>query len=59
MIIVMAFLAAAALGWYRAVKRGGTLADRIQYALAHGIPAGLAALVVIIIATRMGWLGAG
>jgi hypothetical protein len=45
-----------ALGWVRAQRRGGTVPDRIQYALAHGIPAGLALLAAAIIAARMGWL---
>ena len=31
-------LAAAAMGWRRAAKRGGNRADCIQYAAAHGIP---------------------
>lgn len=26
-----------ALGWYRATKRGGNTADKLQYATAHGI----------------------
>ena len=57
MIVFLAFLAGAALGWVRATQRGGTMGDRIQYAIAHAIPAGLAALIVVIIALRMGWGG--
>ncbi|MBY8976935.1 hypothetical protein KHP62_14045 [Rhodobacteraceae bacterium NNCM2] len=53
MIVLIAFLAGAALGWYRAAKRGGALADRLQYALAHGIALALAALVLVIILARM------
>lgn len=56
MIVFVAFLAGATLGWVRATQRGGTTGDRIQYALAHAIPAALAALVVVIIGVRMGWM---
>jgi hypothetical protein len=45
-----------AIGWMRAARRGGTTPDRIQYALAHGIPAALVALAAVILAARMGWL---
>ena len=48
------FIIAAVIGWMRAARRGGTLADRAQYALAHGIPAFLVGLVAVVIATRMG-----
>ena len=48
---------AGAVGWHRAGKRGGTTADRFQYAAAHGIPAFLAVLILMTIAGRMGWLG--
>ncbi len=44
MIIVAAFLLGSAVGWVRARRRGGTVADRVQFALAHGIPAALACL---------------
>ncbi len=50
-------LIAAAIGWRRAVARGGTAADRWQYAAAHGIPAFLIGLVVMTIAARMDLLG--
>ena len=36
MILILAFLAGAALGVIRARRRGGTLADQAQYGLAHG-----------------------
>lgn len=44
-------------GWQRAARRGGTPADRWQFAAAHGIPAFLAAVILMTIAARMGWLG--
>jgi hypothetical protein len=56
MLVWVAFVLGCGLGWIRAVRRGGTTPDRIQYALAHGIPAGLVALATVIIAARMGWL---
>ena len=57
MLIALAlFLIAAAIGWRRAARRGGTLADKLQYALAHGIPAFLAGVVAVILALRMGWV---
>ena len=49
------FLIAAAIGWRRAARRGGTTADKMQYALAHGIPAFLLGLVLVIVVARLGW----
>ena len=57
MILILVFLGFAALGWRRAARRGGTVPDRVQFALAHAIPATLAALALEIIAARLGWLG--
>ncbi len=56
MLIGMAFVLGGALGWYRAARRGGGVPDRIQYALAHGIPAALITLVAVTVGARMGWL---
>ncbi len=49
MILAIAFAAGAALGWARAARRGGTTADRAQYALAHGfaVTVGTAALALV------------
>ena len=52
MLVIAAFAAGCALGWYRAAKRGGTTADKAQYALAHGIPLALVALVIVVIFAR-------
>ncbi len=52
MLVIIAFAAGCALGWYRAALRGGTTADRVQYALAHGIPAGLVTLLIVTIYAR-------
>jgi phosphate/sulfate permease len=57
MLVLIAFALGCWIGWMRAARRGGTTPDRIQYALAHGIPAALVALVAVTIAARMGWLG--
>ena len=57
MLVWIAFALGCALGWVRAARRGGSTPDRIQYALAHGIPIGLAALVAVIVYARL--YGAG
>ncbi|MEM1275741.1 MAG: hypothetical protein AAGH74_04380 [Pseudomonadota bacterium] len=54
MIIVVAVLGGAILGWVRATKRGGTIGDRVQYAFAHAIPFGLLATIFVVLAARFG-----
>ncbi len=49
-------LAAGLIGWRRAAKRGGTRADKIQYALAHAIPAFLLTMIALVLAAKMGWI---
>ena len=39
------------------IPRGGTVADRLQYAMAHGIPAFLVGLVGMVAAIHLGWIG--
>lgn len=53
MLVIFAFALGCGIGWYRAGKRGGSTPDRIQYALAHGIPAALATLAAISIYARV------
>ena len=53
MLIFVAFALGCTLGWLRAARRGGGVPDRIQYALAHGIPAALLALVAVTIYARL------
>ena len=53
-LILMGF--GAAIGWLRAAKRGGTTADRLQYAAAHGMAAFLATLIAMTAAGHLGWL---
>lgn len=49
-------LAGAVMGWIRARRRGGSTVDCLQYAMAHGIPAFLATLILMVIAGNLGWL---
>jgi len=57
MLLVIAAVAAGTIGWMRAARRGGNTADRVQYALAHAIPATLAVLALQILLVRTGLLG--
>lgn len=54
MITLIAILAGAAFGWYRAGKNGGDRLDRLQYAAVHAIVFGLAALAILILIQRLG-----
>lgn len=53
MILILALLAGAVLGWTRAGRRGGDRLDRLQYAAAHAIFFGLVAFVLTIVAQRL------
>ena len=53
MLVLVAFVLGCALGWVRAARRGGGIPDRIQYALAHGIPAALITLTAVIVYARV------
>ncbi len=53
MLVLVAFVLGCALGWVRAARRGGGVPDRIQYALAHGIPAALITLAAVIVYARL------
>lgn len=55
-IALIVGLAMAAMGWARAARRGGKLADRLQYAAAHGVAGFLLGLIVLVIAGRLGLL---
>ena len=54
MLLAVTFVAFAVIGWRRAAKRGGHTGDRVQYALAHAIPATLLMLLLQILAARVG-----
>jgi hypothetical protein len=53
MLVLVAFILGCALGWVRAARRGGTTPDKIQYALAHGIPIGLVTLALVTVYARL------
>ncbi len=53
MLVLVAFVLGCGLGWFRAARRGGGIPDRIQYALAHGIPAALVALAAVTLYARL------
>ncbi|MBK0397629.1 hypothetical protein H0I76_00365 [Limibaculum sp. M0105] len=48
------FVVAFAIGWFRATRREGTLADKLQWGAAHGIPAGLVGLAIAVLLVRSG-----
>ncbi len=52
-LFLAAFILGCLIGWYRAAQRGGSFADRVQYALAHGIPIALVTLAGLI---GLAWL---
>lgn len=54
MIIILAILAGALIGWRRAAARGGNRLDQVQYAAVHGIAFGIAALALLILIARLG-----
>lgn len=53
MIFFPAILLGAALGWYRAAKRGGNRLDKLQYAGSHAILFAILGLFATIILHRM------
>jgi len=55
LIAVILFAAGFTLGWTRAGRRGGSLADRVQFGLAHAIPAGLVGLIISVVAVKLGF----
>jgi prolipoprotein diacylglyceryltransferase len=54
MAVVLAFAVGMLVGWRRAARRGGDRLDRWQYAAVHGIVFALAAVVLSILAGRVG-----
>ena len=45
------------LGWFRAKQRGGTTADKLQFAAAFGIAGFLLGMIGMTVAGHLGWLG--
>ncbi|MBL4805992.1 MAG: hypothetical protein JKY31_01730 [Rhodobacteraceae bacterium] len=54
MIYPIVFLIGGALGWFRAAKRGGQLADKLQYGAVFGIMFMIVTLFAVIIAGMFG-----
>jgi len=54
--LVLAVIAAC-IGWRRAARGGGSVADRWQYAAAHGIPAFLLGMIGMVVLAEMRLLG--
>ena len=54
MIVIAAFLLGAVIGWMRAARLGGKRADKLQFALAHGLALGVLGVFVTVLISRMG-----
>lgn len=55
MVLALLFLiGGCAIGWFRAERRGGNRADKIQMALAHGIPLGVLGFAIAITIVNLG-----
>lgn len=54
MLALVSLIAGAVLGWWRAAKRGGVIADRLQYAIGHAIAFGLAGYVLGVVLALAG-----
>ena len=53
MIVILAFLAGAALGGITARRRGGNRLDMAQYAVAWGLALGIVAMFASVAAQRL------
>ena len=54
MIYPVVFLLGGLFGWIRAARRGGKLADKLQYGAIFGIIFSIAALFIAIIVSKLG-----
>jgi hypothetical protein len=54
MLIVVALILGALIGWQRAGRRGGDRLDRLQYAAAHAIAFGLLGVLATVAIGRFG-----
>ncbi|WP_170293981.1 hypothetical protein [Paracoccus limosus] len=54
MIVLVAILLGAVIGWMRAARLGGSRADRLQYAAAHALAFAALGVFITIILARMG-----
>ncbi|WP_168217430.1 hypothetical protein [Paracoccus liaowanqingii] len=53
MIVIIAAIVGAALGWRRAAKLGGTRSDRVQYAVAFALGCAMIGVFATIFVHRM------
>ncbi|GLK63542.1 MULTISPECIES: hypothetical protein [Paracoccus] len=53
MIVIAAFIIGAAIGWMRAVKAGGSRADKLQYAAAHALALTVLGVFLTVLISRM------
>lgn len=53
MLVLIAFVLGAAVGWWRARRRAGDRLDRLQYGAVHGIAFALAAVILLVIVQRL------
>ena len=54
MIVIACLLLGAAIGWVRAARQGGKLADKLQYAAAHAMALSVPGLFLTIYLSRTG-----
>lgn len=54
MLAIIGGILGIALGWWRATKRGGNTADKLQYATAHGIALLLAGYFIALFLVKFG-----
>lgn len=54
MIVLVALVLGAAIGFRRAARLGGNRADRLQYAAAHALGFAVLGIFVTILLSRMG-----
>ena len=54
MIMIACLILGAAIGWIRAARQGGKLADKLQYAAAHALALSIPGVFLTILLTRMG-----
>lgn len=54
MIVLACLILGAAIGWMRAARQGGKLADKLQYAAAHAMALAIPGIFLTIYLGRMG-----
>jgi len=54
MLAIIGGILGVALGWWRATKRGGDTADKLQYAAAHGIALLLVGYFIALFLVKFG-----